>query len=129
MSDFSSAQFAALTAPPAEPGADPRFNATGRRLIVPTLNDAPGSIPKPRGSAGGGRRGYHLQAAMGLTGPDSDKLYNMILVCLDTRYTHPICIDPLCRPLSVNLFMRHVSTSRSRIVQSEPKTSAAFLPQ
>ncbi|KAI0738752.1 hypothetical protein BC629DRAFT_307345 [Irpex lacteus] len=73
------AQLNAFTAPPTTPGADRFTNATGRRLVVPTLSDAPGSVPKPRGSAGGGQRGYHLQAAMGLAGPEGDQLYNMIL--------------------------------------------------
>ncbi|KAI0755876.1 hypothetical protein BC629DRAFT_1444455 [Irpex lacteus] len=76
---LSSAQFKAFTAPPTTSGADRFTNATGRRLVVPTLSDAPGSVPKPKGSAGGGQRGYNLQAAKGLTGPDSHKLYTMIL--------------------------------------------------
>lgn len=86
--DLSSAQLDAFTAPPTTPGADRFTNATGRCLIVPLLSDAPGSVPKPRGSAGGGQRGYHLQAAMGLAGPEGDQLYNMILVRISLLYLY-----------------------------------------
>ncbi|KAI0083143.1 hypothetical protein BDY19DRAFT_910818 [Irpex rosettiformis] len=90
------AQFMAFTAPPTTPGADPMTNATGRRLVVPTLSEAPDSVPKPKGSAGGGQRGYHLKAAMGLTGSDSDGLYNMILATV-RELVHAARID-LSRP-------------------------------
>ena len=73
------AQLAAFTASPTVSGVDPVTNTTGCRLPL-TLTNTPNSIPKPRGSAGGGQRGYHLQEAMGLTGPEDDRLYNMILV-------------------------------------------------
>lgn len=43
-------------------------------------NPPPGSVRKPRGSAGGGRRGFHLAAAMGLGDIEGSKMYNMILV-------------------------------------------------
>ena len=42
-----------------------------------------GSIPKPKGSAGGGKKGFHLQEEMGLAdSEDGDRMYNMILVCV-----------------------------------------------
>lgn len=47
---------------------------------MPAISDAIGSVPKPQGSAGGGRRGYHLQSEMGLDGHDGTKKYCMILV-------------------------------------------------
>ena len=44
-------------------------------------NEALVTIPKPLGSAGGGKRGYHLREEMGLGGSaEGRKKYNMILV-------------------------------------------------
>lgn len=40
-------------------------------------------IPKPKGSAGGGRRGFHLQDEMGLGDDDNGQHeYNMMLVSI-----------------------------------------------
>ena len=40
----------------------------------------PGSIPKPKGSAGGGKKGFNLQKEMGLATEEGDMQYTMILV-------------------------------------------------
>lgn len=60
-------------------------------------------IPKPKGSAGGGSRGFHLQEAMGLSddSPNGDgnsenqRRYNMILVSMRDDPLPELFSDPL----------------------------------
>lgn len=65
---------------------------------VQALENVPeGSIPKPKGCAGGGKKGFHLQEEMGLTDDeDGDRIYNMILSTV-RELAHAARID-LSRP-------------------------------
>ncbi|KAI0682150.1 hypothetical protein BC835DRAFT_1482261 [Cytidiella melzeri] len=66
------AQMARFTAPTTHNAGAAIINT--QRVVLPSLTCAPNSVPKPKGSAGGGQRGYHLKAAMGLTGHEGAKI-------------------------------------------------------
>ncbi|GJF00483.1 hypothetical protein PsYK624_167710 [Phanerochaete sordida] len=70
----ASAQSAAAPAPAAD-------EPSGAEQCPGLAQDAAaGSVPKPKGTAGGGKKGFHLQEEMGLEGSlDGDRMYNMIL--------------------------------------------------
>ncbi|KAI0700057.1 hypothetical protein BC835DRAFT_1304245 [Cytidiella melzeri] len=88
------AQMARFTAPTTHDAGAAIINT--QRLVLPSLTCAPNSVPKPKGSAGGGQRGYHLKAAMGLTGHEGAKNNNMILATV-RELVHAAQLD-LSRP-------------------------------
>ncbi|KAI0685310.1 hypothetical protein BC835DRAFT_1310069 [Cytidiella melzeri] len=85
------AQMAWFTAPTTHNAG----TANMQHLVLPSLTCAPNSVPKPKGSAGGGQRGYHLKVAMGLTGHKGAKKYNMILATV-RELVHAAQLDHSC---------------------------------
>ncbi|KAI0785438.1 hypothetical protein BC629DRAFT_519160 [Irpex lacteus] len=63
---------------------------------TPRASGSQTTIPKPKGSAGGGRRGFHLQDEMGLADDDEgQRRYNMILATV-RELAHAARLDLSC---------------------------------
>lgn len=125
-----SEQLAAPQAGPSTQALEDGQQATtvvGGPPVVPSHiivnNPAVGSVPKPRGSAGGGQHGYHLQAAMSLGDVDGDRMYNMILVSTSLRHHHVRLLTIVNSPRCASLCTPCVSTYCASIAMCAQKIS------
>ena len=74
------AEAAVATHTPTAQGTSTPNGAVNNETVT-VAQEQPGSVPKPKGSYGGGKKGFHLQAEMGLVGSaDGNRQYKMILV-------------------------------------------------